>query len=539
MKKKLLLMLAICLIATAGCLDEKREITLNPDGSGKMVYGTTFKPSTMKFGGTYQKTKTEGDHIAGVIKSSEGIDMWEDMSCKKLDDGKICFTGTAYFRNLNNVKMVVDGTSFGGAKIIWSKNKAGEFIVIFDKNPKDKKPDKPKQEYTEKELARAVAKAQASFAKKSIAMAAAFSAFKNDITVHMPGKIDEVTNFTKSGERAVKLLFTGDAMVMAMNTAMQNDDWLAEQLLAGRDMLRDGPEDMSYIYELMYGEKAPIRAVVKNPVNRFDYDKAVAAAAKKYMQMLDQHGIEVSADLLPKTTAGMDMISDIEVAGIQWAFSESDDWNMKPFNSSGYKMALTGKMPYIVSKALSGKVHGAVTGTGQDLTPESHSSKINFPKLSKDKKTVLFEINMKSPDPGAKAIKKASGVLEVMVASNYEDVDLGVMNLAKGTKVDKLGVEITENKANKWSKGRYVLSVKIKRNRSAVKSVKFYDESGQELKVKDGGTSSSNKECTLSYNIKGQWPEKAKIVVNTAAKIEKRFIGFELNDVSLFGNRSN
>jgi hypothetical protein len=355
----------------------------------------------------------------------------------------------------------------------------------------------------------------------------------------MPGKIDEATNFTKSDKQTVKLLFTGDAMVMAMNTAMQNDDWVAKQVLSGRNMLMDGPEDMAYIYELMYGEKAPIRAVVKNPVNRFDYDKAVAAAAKKYMQMLDQYGIEVSADLLPKTTSGMDMISDIEVVGIQWVFSKSDDWNMKPFNSSGYKMALTGKMPYIVSKALSGKVHGAVTDTGQDLTPESHSSKINFPKLSKDKKTVLFEINMKSPDPGANSIKKASGVLEVLVASDYEDVDLGVMNLAKGTKADKLGIEIVDNKPNQWSKGQYFLSVKIKRNRSAIKSVKFYDESGQELKVKGAGSQMQNGSTTLSYSIKGQWPEKAKIVINTAAKIEKRFIGFELNDVSLFGNRSN
>jgi hypothetical protein len=320
---------------------------------------------------------------------------------------------------------------------------------------------------------------------------------------------------------------------------MQNDEWVKEQILAGRNIVRDGPEEMSYIYELMYGEKAPIRAVVKNPVNRFDYDKAVAAAGKKYIQMLEQHGIEKSADLLPKTTAGMDMISDIEVVGIQLVLVESKDWNMKPFNSSGSKMALTGKMPYTVTKALSGKVFSAVANTGQDLTLESYKSKIDFPKLSKDKKTVLFEIKMKSPNPGVNAIKKASGVLEVLVASNYEDVDLGVMSLAKGTKADKLGIEITENKPNQWSKGRYVLSVKIKRNRSVIKSVKFYDESGQELKVKDAGSSSSQKECTLSYNIKGQWPEKAKIVVNTATKIEKRFIGFELNDVNLFGNRSN
>ena len=45
------ILLAFACLAIAGCVEEKSEFTLNPDGSGKIIYEATIQPMSFEMMG--------------------------------------------------------------------------------------------------------------------------------------------------------------------------------------------------------------------------------------------------------------------------------------------------------------------------------------------------------------------------------------------------------------------------------------------------------------------------------------------------------
>ncbi len=106
----LLLLIAVC---CAGCLDVEENITLNPDGSGKVAITSDMNMPFLTMGATTPREIDEmlREYAGQIIEESEGIEVWKDVECKKLPNGHISFKGTAYFPDITLVK--VNRTSLG------------------------------------------------------------------------------------------------------------------------------------------------------------------------------------------------------------------------------------------------------------------------------------------------------------------------------------------------------------------------------------------------------------------------------------------
>jgi hypothetical protein len=71
---------AACL-AFGGCFKEKREVTLNPDGSGKMAYEYRGPMQMMQLNGENKSTPQEQarKEVKRILSESEGVSAWKDL----------------------------------------------------------------------------------------------------------------------------------------------------------------------------------------------------------------------------------------------------------------------------------------------------------------------------------------------------------------------------------------------------------------------------------------------------------------------------
>ena len=88
----------------ASCYETKQEITLNPDGTGKMRLESSFQNVNL---GNQDDSPEEALQAAvgRIVNDSKGVDVWDDVSFKQLDDGRMHFAGTAYFKKIEAVEI--------------------------------------------------------------------------------------------------------------------------------------------------------------------------------------------------------------------------------------------------------------------------------------------------------------------------------------------------------------------------------------------------------------------------------------------------
>lgn len=107
--KRLLLLLPL-LFLLSSCFQEELVYTLNPDGSGKVNLKATFPlDSLFELQIPGENTLNSEEKAQKVVKKllekSEGIEAWSSISYKIDDDNKIELQGTAYFKDVNKVKL--------------------------------------------------------------------------------------------------------------------------------------------------------------------------------------------------------------------------------------------------------------------------------------------------------------------------------------------------------------------------------------------------------------------------------------------------
>jgi len=95
----------VAIALAAGCFEGEADITLNPDGTGKIVGQITFQSTGRWTGRRSSASGPEADDPEArmkevareILKSSRGIEAWEDVSFKRLPDDRIRFMGGVAF----------------------------------------------------------------------------------------------------------------------------------------------------------------------------------------------------------------------------------------------------------------------------------------------------------------------------------------------------------------------------------------------------------------------------------------------------------
>ena len=521
----------------AGCFETKQEFTLNPDGSGKVVHESTFQNVTFS-----SKNETPEQQlkqaIGDVIKRTKGVDAWRDVSFKLLDDGRIQFKGTAYFKNLTALEFPNQTM----LEFEWVNGGNGTGTLSL-RNKKSNEPDgrvaaaksMDLGKLSPEERARKIKEERAKFQQMKPMMAGVFGAMRHEVVFHLPGQPGESSNFTKDASGALALQFDGAKLLSAMDALMNDDAWLAKN--AGNLGGQEAPAMDERMSALMFGGKGPVRATVKGLASAaFDYDAEVAAAREEFAAVQQQlNPGPVTAVLAPPAQGGE--LKSLKVMGVRLVREADESREIQPFgNGAGYTLSLLAELPgSVMAMTDECTLDKALADDGSDLLPESEfSRKIHFPKLTTEKSSVLFEVEMKLPASPVLGLREVSGHLQYKVAGPLKELELSFAKLAAGTKAKELGAEIESVKAGGDGDKAQTMELKLAIEPDTLKAL--YLEVGKtKTELKQRGYGGGNGTYTYTYESETGFPAKSRLVAEIYDQLQTFDVPFKLENITLLG----
>ncbi|MHC4871637.1 MAG: hypothetical protein ACYTFY_07320 [Planctomycetota bacterium] len=286
------------LVVTSGCIQQRRKVYLNPDGSGKIEMTVTTPQMNAMMAGmsgmggaNVPKPDPEAEALKAVtkmVKSSDGIDAWKDVSYKVLENGKMKLAGTAYFKDLNNVKI-----DQGGAKtnsIIKYMKNSDKSVTLTIENKKQKDKNGEGQKINKQQIAQMRMQMQMQFGM----MKGMFAGFKDHTTLILPGNIAKSNNMQAHPQKknTARIIIDGDKMLTKLEKMMKEDAFWDKVAEDNINVMKDGPpQDM--MNEKLFGSKGPVTVTTTTDVKPlFDYETEMGEAKAKQAAMLDGLGIK-------------------------------------------------------------------------------------------------------------------------------------------------------------------------------------------------------------------------------------------------------
>jgi len=227
----------------------------------------------------------------------------------------------------------------------------------------------------------------------------------------------------------------------------------------------------------------------------------------------------------------------VKVAGVRMVRYVDEKRGITPFyhQKKGYSLSLVVELPDPNLPLVGGRVHKAVTDTGQNILPQ-RDLYIYFPRLSNDKKAARFDVELSLPDANATALSEFSGALYALKSTGTRKIDLGLMDFKTGAESKLVDCLIDSIRVKQSNKEYTYMRLKANLPRASVKRARFYRRDGTEIEVSRGGWSYAfDRIKKMEFKTKGQFPPKGRIVLEVLDNITKHKIPFKLTNVSLLG----
>jgi len=537
--KRVLALFAVLAVAVvvSGCYETQTVYVVNPDGSGKAVLTAKFQGGMGFDMGAAKKTpedKTK-DAVVKLLEKSEGIEAWSNVSATTLDDGRIDFKGTAYFKDISKIKF----HNLGDTKVTLVKAPGGDatLTVKFGKEEEKKSATAPAN-MTEEQIVAGVKAAKMGYQQAKPMMAGILATMKTDVLVLAPGTVKSKSNINQLPNGALRVTFDGAKVLAVMDKMMLDEAWLREQVKAGRDPMKEGPAGDNAMNKLVFGEDGPVQAVLGAPLKaRFDYATEVAAAKTAYKAILKKYGAAAPIPVAQASQGGA--LKKVSVAGVQLVRSADMKKGIQPLNEHqpSYKVSLIAELPGSAISISEARILTAIADTGQDLRPERDwDRKAHFPKLSKDKASAIVNFKLEVPEENVKGLKELSGTIEYISATGTKKTDLGIKDFTAGSTGAELGATIKSLEVGKWTK-KPTLALKLGVPSTTVKEIEFYGADGTRLECERAGSMSSGNTYTPSFTMKdgGAFPTGGRIVVEVYDNQQKFTAPFKIENVNLLG----
>jgi hypothetical protein len=513
------------LIASAllsSCYETKQDYTINPDGSGKVTHECSFTPFQMNGEDETSQEALQGA-VSRVIKDAKGVEAWNDVQFKRLDDGRIWFRGTAYFPKLENLEIPNQSM----LEFKWSSQQGRAELTLDLKKSSNPKPPADRSKLTAEERERMIQANRTKFQQSKPMMDAMLGKLSQDVTFHLPGRVESKTNFRSKADNAVGLTFAGTKMIAAFEKLSTDDTWIASF------NPQNTPDLDASLGELLFGEKAPVKAVVSGAQKPlFNYPAEVAEALKgssKLEKMLGSVSIAPPAKGEPLKT--------LKVVGVQVISPVDKKLELRPFNESdaGYSLSVLAEFPgSILEISDKSSIDTATANDGTSLLKGEREwdRRLEFPSLSKDKASALFGINLKLPPAGAGGIKEISGVIKYRVAGGTKEVDLGFDHLATGKTGKELVSSIEQIKASGDKDGSQEIEIKVKLAPSDLKSAYLVID-GVKTELKSYGYSGFNGATRFTFKSSRAIPENGAVVLEIHDQLQAFDVPFKLENLPI------
>ena len=515
-----------CTLLLSSCFETKQEFTLNPDGSGKVRHECTFQNINLSNDSDTSQEALQSA-VAKVIKEAKGVEAWSDVTFKRLDDGRMWFQGTAYFKNLADFEIPNQSM----LAFAWKKQGDGKARLNLSMKKSADQSAKPKPaDLTPEQRAKKLKEERAKFQQSKPMMSSFLGSLKQSVTFHLPGKITASSNLKKTPAGTLNLTFTGAKMLDVMEKLVTDDAWLATQ---GFDM-KDAPALDNTFAALMFGEKAPVQATVSGAsAPLFNYAAEVAAAKKLAPKLQKQLG---SVSVAPPAKG--EPLKSLKVVGVRLCSEVDKKLEARPFNyDAGYTLAVLAEFPGgVLDITDKSAITTATASDGTNLLKGDRDwdRRLGWPKLSADKASAIFDVELKLPPPTATGIKEISGTLQYRVSAGIKTIDLGLKSLKVGAEGTELGASIKSIKENMAKDGSQDIEVKLRLSPDDLVAASLVLD-GTKSELSRYSTSSMSGTTTFTFKAKSAVPEKASIMVEIHDQIQIFEAPFKLENLSLLG----
>jgi len=532
---------AVAALLLTGCFETKQDFTINPDGSGKVIHECLFQKVDL----SEEKDVSEAalkDSIRKVIEDSKGVEAWREVSYKRMDDGRLFFRGTAYFKNLSQLEIPNQATM----EFVWRKLGDGNIVLDVRTNKSTSRegfsvrPKPPKKApTTPEEEAKRIKEERAQFQQMKPMLAAIVGSVKQEVTLHLPGRIKDASNYQKDPSGALKIRIDGARTLEVMEKLIVSDDWMKKRLATGDTDPTGMPGLDDELNGNLFGTAGPVRAVIAG-ANKplFDYAAEVAAAQKEFAKVQKDLGASAVAVAPP---AQGEPLKGVRVAGVRLVTDLDKALKLQPFNyDAGYTLSVLAELPGSVL-AVTGEsaVEIATADDGTSLLPESKwNRQVHFPNLSADKSKALFEVQLKVPGPNVKTLKELSGQLQYSVATGTKETDLGLQGLKEGAQGTEMGAKI-QSIGEGWNKdGSQQMELKLNIREESLKHA-WVVVDGARTPLERRGYSGGGNSYTFTLESKRAFPAQGRIVVETFDKIQVFNVPWKLENLNLLGVSSS
>jgi len=516
-----------------GCFETRQEFTINPDGSGKVVHECRFQNIDLTQSDASPEDALK-EAIAKVISGAKGVDAWRDVSYKRLDDGRLFFKGTAYFKDLSKLSLP-NQTSID---FKWGRNVDDAILTLrtnktesrdglsIERKPVDLSKLNPG------ERAAKLKEERAKFQQMKPMLLGFIGTMKQEVVMHLPGRLVESSNLKSNADGGVRIEYSGAQMLAAMEKLIENDAWFARQI--GSLGLQERPALDEDLNELVFGTKAPVRAIVRGGKPLFDYQAELTTATIEFAKI--QKGLGTAgAAIAPPAQGGT--LTSVKIVGVRLVTQADKKREIRPFNSdAGYSVSLLCELPgSVLSVTDQSALDTAVADDGSSLLPKSDWAKrLHFPRLTTDKAGVVFDVELLPPPPQVKGIKELSGHLQYRVGGGTKEIDLGFDELKPQSAGSQLGARIDSIKDG-WKKdGSQELELKLKMDPAALKSIQLVI-GDTKIELNRRGYSSSGTSYSGTYESKTAFPPKCRLVAEVYDDLKTFDSPFKLENFSLLG----
>jgi hypothetical protein len=485
------------------------DYVLNPDGSGKVA---------LRWEGDSPSPELQAPQFIGSeVMKGKGIDAWGDLACT-LEDGKLKFTATAYFKKIAELRFHCQGFHASTLDFIASTDEKGNFVL---KNPVAGPGPSEPSSASDDELRARLEGEREKFAQAREFFVGMIGGLVCTASIRLPGAVGKVRHGKKSRPDTVSVRFEGKTIVDLLDRLM-SDDELALKLL------RSGKEGPEALFDLV-GDQGPMEVVTTGKLAPLmDYEAESAAARENFAALAEKLD-------LPKPPAVGPPLGNARIVAAKVVREADSDRELHPMGQNYTSMHLTvvGDLPDGVLKVDEGRMDAAITDAGENLVPDDDwKRRISFPHLTKDRRTAFFDIELPVPTPGVEGFREIRGLLMVQVSSGSEEVDLGFKKLEQGAAGKEFGALIEQFEPEDE---RTRIDLKLHLATEAIESITLVGAKGEEVPMSQMGSSSSGDECVLTYSIEGAIPKKVKLVARVAKNLQRIDVPFDLRNVDLLG----
>lgn len=503
--------ICILTVALTGCYEERQQITLNPDGSGKAIVeivrpvGMSMQDEEEDFDLQERLRET----IAAMVEKADGVEAWKDLEFRYQPDGRMLFRGTAYFPNISQFRI--------NALAAKNTSGSGSFPSDFKIGPSQDgleligSPGKKEEERINSSPVSDSFHEKVEYQQTRGLALALFDGMRIERTIRMPGKIVEASGFAANGQ-TLTYLFEGAKALQAINR-LGTDDKLWQDLAAegkGSGDLQEWAER-----EII---GAPLRARIEGPLKfQFDYASEVKRA-KETWEKEKQQLIAASPEKDPRASAKSGETVPMEGARLVSVSMTLLDNKTAPglplSGKRGWQARIIVSLPVAVTAVEKGELKKVLAGDGTDLLPKDETDRrISFPNLADGRHIIANLPDLELPADLAKGVQEISGEFACLTSVGEKLVDLGVMTTEKGNKGQDLQAEITDVSLNPWDPTRHELDLHLGINGHFIKDFAIEDEAGKPIKAARTTSNYGGESFTQTFSLDNPWPQKVRVKV--------------------------